>query len=67
MFTDVDGIVSDTGRVYHTDNAETVHLQGVWGELEWVGSGWAIVGEWGVLLGVDLLGVDGIISDAVVV
>jgi hypothetical protein len=36
-----DGVVGDTGGVYHTGSGETARLRGVWGKL----------GGWNVLAG----------------
>jgi hypothetical protein len=40
VFAGADGVVSDVGGVCQTDNAETAHLQGVWGEPGGWGAFW---------------------------
>jgi hypothetical protein len=40
VFTGADGVVSDTGGVYQTDDAETARLRGVWGEPGGWGAFW---------------------------
>lgn len=42
--TGIESVVGDVSGVYHMDDADTAHLQGVWGKLWGWGWGWGCSG-----------------------
>lgn len=45
VFTGIDGVIGDAGRVYHMDDTKMVHLWGVWGEQGGWDTLWGCSGE----------------------